>query len=152
MPAHAEAGKIFDFNLTLPVMMGEFLILMVFMDKFWFGPVGKLLDDRDSQLREKLALVKDNSGDISGLREEAEKLISEARAFAQKQMQDAKMQVNMQCEKELAEAKKRVEAELAKAMLALEAERDSAINELDDQVNKLTGEVLSRLLPEGLKV
>ncbi len=35
LPAAAEAGKLFDFNLTLPVMAGEILLLMVFLDKFW---------------------------------------------------------------------------------------------------------------------
>ena len=54
LPAHAEAGKIFDFNLTLPVMVGQFLLLMVFLDKFWFGPVGKVLDERDAKIRSLL--------------------------------------------------------------------------------------------------
>lgn len=53
-----------DFNFTLPVMMGEFLLLMVFLDKFWFGPVGKVLDERDQSLRGKLALVKDNGSEV----------------------------------------------------------------------------------------
>lgn len=29
LPAYAEAGKLFDFNLTLPVMAVQFLLLMV---------------------------------------------------------------------------------------------------------------------------
>lgn len=29
LPAAAEPGKIFDFNLTLPIMVTEFLLLMV---------------------------------------------------------------------------------------------------------------------------
>lgn len=67
LPAHAEAGKIFDFNLTLPVMAGQFLLLMVVLDKSWFGPVGKLLDERDKELRGKLSLVKDNSSEVAKL-------------------------------------------------------------------------------------
>ena len=31
-PAFAE-GKLFDFGLTLPIMAGQFLLLMVFLDK-----------------------------------------------------------------------------------------------------------------------
>lgn len=58
LPAHAEAGKIFDFNLTLPIMAGQFLLLMVFLDKFWFGPVGKVLDERDGYIREQLKKFK----------------------------------------------------------------------------------------------
>jgi F-type H+-transporting ATPase subunit b len=66
-PAFAEAGKIFDFNLTLPLMAGQFLLLMVFLDKAWFSPVGALLDERDQSLRGKLALVKDNTSDVKKL-------------------------------------------------------------------------------------
>lgn len=61
LPAHADAGKIFDFNLTLPIMAGQFLLLMVFLDKFWFGPVGKVLDERDGYIREQLQKFKASS-------------------------------------------------------------------------------------------
>ena len=60
-----QAGKIFDFNLTLPLMAGQFLLLMVFLDKTWFGPVGKLLEDRDAELRSKLGAFRDNRCAIS---------------------------------------------------------------------------------------
>lgn len=55
-----------DFNFTLPIMVGEFLLLMVFLDKFWFGPVGAVLDARDAELRGKLGLVKGNGAEVGG--------------------------------------------------------------------------------------
>jgi F-type H+-transporting ATPase subunit b len=152
LPAHAEPGKIFDFNLTLPIMMGQFLLLMVFLDKAWFGPVGKLLDERDSELRGKLALVKDNSSEVSKLQADAEKLLSEARAAAQKQIGDAKAAVAAECGKELAAAKAKVDAELAKALATLEAEKEAALAGLDSQVSKLSSDILDRVLPSGVKV
>ena len=48
----------------MPVMAGEFLLLMVFLDKFWFGPVGATLDARDKELRGKLGMVKDNGSAV----------------------------------------------------------------------------------------
>jgi hypothetical protein len=63
-PALAEPGKIFDFNLTLPLMAGQFLLLMIILDKLVYTPVGKVLDDRDAVLRSKLEAVKDNSSDL----------------------------------------------------------------------------------------
>ena len=62
LPAHAAAGKIFDFNLTLPIMVVQFLGLMIFLDKFWFTPVGNNLDERDKYLRDRLANVKVSQG------------------------------------------------------------------------------------------
>ena len=40
-PAHA-AGKLFDFNATLPVMMVQFLGLMVALDKIFYTPVSQV--------------------------------------------------------------------------------------------------------------
>merc|ERR1719265_2535699 len=50
----AQAGKVFDFNATLPVMAAQFLLLMLFLDKTWFGPVGEVLDERDATIRNHL--------------------------------------------------------------------------------------------------
>lgn len=64
-PAFAEAGKIFDFNLTLPVMAAQFMVLMVVMDALVYRPVGKVLDERDADLRTKVEAVKDNSATLA---------------------------------------------------------------------------------------
>lgn len=150
--ASADTGKIFDFNLTLPIMAGQFLLLMVFLDKTWFSPVGTLLEDRDSQLREKLATVKGNSGEVSNLQEQAEKILSDARAAAQKKVADAKSAVSTEAANELAAAKAKVDAELARALAGLESEKDAALKGLDAQVAKLSDDILTRVLPEGVKV
>lgn len=106
LPAHAEAGKIFDFNLTLPIMAGQFLLLMVFLDKFWFGPVGKLLDERDELLRSKLASVKEGGNEIGDLQAEAERILQEARTSAAKLIQDTKAATNAEQAAKLAALKK----------------------------------------------
>ena len=68
MPSMAgEPGKIFDFNLTLPIIATEFLLLMVILDKTVFGPVGKAIDDRDELIRSQLASVGDNSTAVADL-------------------------------------------------------------------------------------
>ena len=133
-------------------MMGEFLLLMVFLDKFWFGPVGAALDARDSALRGKLATVKDNGGAVAKLQAEAEALMAEARSAAQKQIGDAKAAVSAECAKELAEAKAKVDAELSRALAALESEKAVAMKGLDSQVAKLSADILGRVLPEGVRV
>ena len=68
LPSFAgEPGKIFDFNLTLPIIATEFLLLMVILDKTVFGPVGKAIDDRDELIRNQLASVGDNSTAVADL-------------------------------------------------------------------------------------
>eukprot|EP01025_Chloroclados_australasicus_P008536 TRINITY_DN1305_c1_g1_i6.p2 TRINITY_DN1305_c1_g1~~TRINITY_DN1305_c1_g1_i6.p2 ORF type:complete len:216 (-),score=46.61 TRINITY_DN1305_c1_g1_i6:401-1048(-) len=151
-PAHAEAGKLFDFNLTLPIMAGQFLLLMVWLDKFWFGPVGKVLDERDELIRSKLASVKDNSQELRKLQEEAEALLKEARSEVQAKIADAKAKVQAEQAEKLAEAKAKVDKELEIALKELDKERDAAMANLEQQVDKLSKEILTRVLPAEVKL
>lgn len=93
LPALAGGGKIFDFGPTLPAMATEFLLLMVFLDKKWFSPVGKLLDERDVMIREKLASVGDNTSEITKLEDEASSIIKAARSEAQESISKARKEV-----------------------------------------------------------
>lgn len=90
MPAMAGTGKLFDFNATLPIMAAQFLLLMVFLDKTWFTPVGKVLDDRDELIRSKLAAVQGDTSSLTEMQDQAEKVIKEARAAASAAVADAR--------------------------------------------------------------
>lgn len=59
-----EKAQLFDFDLTLPIMMAEFLILMVALDKVYYTPIGKFMDERDAAIKEKLSSVKDTSAEV----------------------------------------------------------------------------------------
>merc|ERR1712084_123975 len=90
VPAIAEAGKIFDFNLTLPIQMFNLLALTFFLDKTWFGPVGKVLDNRDEMIRSRLMSVQGNKDEVERLKKEAEEMIQKARAEAQEKLEAAR--------------------------------------------------------------
>lgn len=70
LPALAEEiekAALFDFNLTLPIIMVEFLLLMFALDKIYFTPLGKFMDERDAAIKEKLNSVKDTSEEVNSL-------------------------------------------------------------------------------------
>ena len=147
----AMAGNVFDFNLTMPIMMGQFLLLMVFLDKTWFGPVGKVLDERDAKLRSMLAAVKDNSAELSRLAAEAEEELKAARAEAQARIAEVKAATQKECEAKLAAAKSKVDSEVNMALAQLESEKQAAMANLDKQVSVMADEILKRILPEGVR-
>ncbi|GAX80709.1 hypothetical protein CEUSTIGMA_g8144.t1 [Chlamydomonas eustigma] len=151
-PSLAEAGKIFDFNLTLPIMASEFLLLMVFLEKTWFTPVGKVLDDRDALLREKLGAVKDNSGDVEKLVAEAADILKQARAETTAMINEKKNAKQAELDAVYATAKAKVTAEVESAIAALEKESGVVLKNLDSQVDKISAEVLKRVLPSGVKL
>lgn len=152
LPAAAEAGKIFDFNLTLPVMAGEFLLLMVFLEKTWFTPVGKVLDERDNLIRSKLGSVKDNTGDVDKLVMEAEGILKAARGEVSSMINSKKSAKQAELDKAYNEAKAKITAEVESAIGGLEAESATMLKSLDAKVDLISAEVLKRVLPEGVKV
>ncbi|KAJ4869355.1 hypothetical protein Rs2_49097 [Raphanus sativus] len=51
-PSMAEAmekAQLFDFNLTLPIIVVEFLFLMFALDKVYYSPLGNFMDKRDGR-------------------------------------------------------------------------------------------------------
>merc|ERR1712224_398666 len=151
-PSHAEAGKIFDFNATLPIMAAQFLLLMVFLDKTWFGPVGTVLDERDAKIRARLGSVETGVEELEALTKEAAMLLKDARAEAQANITDAKSKASAKIEAELATEKSLLDAELARAVKELESERNAAQGAIDQQVSELSKYIIERVLPAGFSL
>ncbi|KAI8476872.1 MAG: chloroplast ATP synthase subunit II [Monoraphidium minutum] len=152
MPAAAEAGKLFDFNLTLPIMASEILLLMVFLDKAWFGPVGKVLDERDATLRGQLSSVKGNADELNKLTSEAEDIVRAARAEVSALVLGQKNAKQAELDKLYNDAKAKITRETEGAIAAMEKESEALLASLDAQAEKISSEVLRRVLPEGVKV
>merc|ERR1712178_467277 len=146
MPAHAS-GKVFDFNATLPAMAVQFLLLMVFLDKTWFGPVGKVLDEREIKIQTRLSSVKSGDDELEALAEEAENLLKTARTEAQTKIADAKNTAAAKVAADLESEKNKLDGELAKSMEDLEVERIAAQKNIDEQVSELSAYIIKKVLP-----
>lgn len=148
MPALAEEkGKIFDFNLTLPIIAIEFLVLMVALDNIWFKPVAAVMDKRDVDIREKLLGVRDNSGEIKKLQDEAEAIIKAARAETTSALNETKRETATALEVSLQESKARIEEELAASLANLEEQKEETMRGLDKQVQALSDDIISKVIP-----
>ena len=134
------------------MMAGEFLLLMVFLDKFWFSPVGKLLDERDSLIRSKLGSVKDNAGDVDKLAMEAQEILRAARQEVTIMINSKKSAKQSELDKVYNAAKAKVNSEVETSIAALEKESAVVLKNLDAQVEKISSEVLKRVLPAGMNL
>mmetsp|Transcript_3214 Transcript_3214/g.11217 ORF Transcript_3214/g.11217 Transcript_3214/m.11217 type:complete len:213 (+) Transcript_3214:67-705(+) len=147
-PAAAkEAGKIFDFDLTLPLIAGQFLLLMIALDKLVYGPVGDVLDSRDSDLKEKLASVKDNSGELDAMMEEAGTVVSAARSEVADMVATAKKSATADAMAKYEDAKSKMDSELARAMDTLASTRAAAVADLEKEADALSDVIAKKALP-----
>jgi F-type H+-transporting ATPase subunit b len=133
-------------------MAGEILLLMVFLDKFWFGPTGKVLDERDATLRAQLSTVKDGGDELDSLIRDAESLIRGARGEVTALVQSKKAAKQGELDASYAAAKAKVQAETDSAVAAMEKESEALLRALDAQADAISTEVLRRVLPDGVRV
>merc|ERR1712007_250271 len=143
-PAHA-AGKIFDFDATLPFMAAQFLILMVFLDKVWFGPVGKVMSDRNRKIAAGKESLMTGTEELTSLQKEAEKILKDARIEAKAKIADARTTSNEKAEAELQAEKALIDAEIAAAVNELSTERASAQKDIDLQVSELSQYIIKKV-------
>eukprot|EP00262_Sarcandra_glabra_P021604 TRINITY_DN922_c0_g1_i1.p1 TRINITY_DN922_c0_g1~~TRINITY_DN922_c0_g1_i1.p1 ORF type:complete len:217 (+),score=37.83 TRINITY_DN922_c0_g1_i1:172-822(+) len=147
LAAEIEKAALFDFNLTLPFIMAEFLLLMVALDKIYYTPLGNFMDARDAEIREKLSSVKDTSGEVKQLEEQAAAVLKAARAEISAALNQMKKETSAELDVKLAEGRKKVEAELAEALQKLELQKDETIKALDSQIAQLSEEIVKKVLP-----
>ncbi|KAJ4707872.1 ATP synthase subunit b', chloroplastic-like [Melia azedarach] len=142
-----EKAALFDFNLTLPIIMAEFLLLMFALDKIYFSPLGKFMDERDTAIKEKLNSVKDTSEEVKQLEEQAAAIMRAARAEISAALNKMKKETQLEVEAKLAEGRKKVEAELQEALAKLEKQKEDTVKALDSQIAALSQEIVNKVLP-----
>jgi F-type H+-transporting ATPase subunit b len=144
--AAKEPGKLFDFDVTLPIMAVQFLLLMKFLESSWFNPVGKVLDERDENLRNILSGVQDNSTDVKKYEAEASKLVSDARQEAANMITDAKKSAETEGTANLDALKAKLDAQYNAAAAKLQQEEDEARASLEPEIEKLAKQIVDKVL------
>ncbi|KAL3655834.1 ATP synthase subunit b 2 [Castilleja foliolosa] len=139
-----EKASLFDFNLTLPIIALEFLFLMVALDKVYYTPLGKFMDERDAAIREKLNSVKDTSSEVKELEDQATAVMRAARAEISAALNKMKKEAQVEVEAKLAEGRKKVEAELQEALGSLEKQKEETIKALDSQIATLSQDIVNK--------
>ncbi|XP_061376427.1 ATP synthase subunit b', chloroplastic [Gastrolobium bilobum] len=142
-----EKAALFDFNLTLPIIMAEFLLLMVALDKVYFTPLGNFMDERDAAIREKLNSVKDTSEEVKQLEEQATAVMKAATAEIAAALNQMKKETQAEVDQKIAEGRQKVEAELQEALANLEKQKEETIKSLDSQIAALSQDIVNKVLP-----
>jgi F-type H+-transporting ATPase subunit b len=145
------AAGIMDLNPGLTLWTAiTFLVLLVVLQRFAWGPIVKMLSERERSIREAIDQAKKG-------REEVEKLLaSQKEALAQAQREAAELAKRSQVEVEAlrqeltARARKEADDLVAAARLQIQEEKVKALAELKGQVADLAIEASRRLIRSSL--
>ncbi|CAK8541359.1 unnamed protein product [Lathyrus sativus] len=142
-----EKAALFDFNLTLPIIVVEFLFLMVALDKLYFTPLGNFMDQRDADIRAKLNSVTDTSAEVKQLEDQANAILRASRAEIAVALNQMKKETQAEVEAKIAEGRKKVDEELQEALANLEKQKEETIKALDSQISALSQDIVNKVLP-----
>jgi F-type H+-transporting ATPase subunit b len=142
----AEKGKLFDFDATLPLMAIQFVVLVAVLNKLFYTPLGKVLDDRDEFIRGGLGGAKARLTEAEELTKKYEQELAETRREAQAVIATAKAEAQKVAAGQIAETQQAAQVQREAAQKEIDAQKQSAFAALEPQVEVLSRQILTKLL------
>ncbi|MCC6251291.1 MAG: F0F1 ATP synthase subunit B [Bacteroidia bacterium] len=138
-----------DFGLIF-WMTVTFLIVFFIMKKFAWGPILKMIQEREESIEGALAAAEKAKEEMEKLQSSNEKLLAEARMEKDKMLKEAR-EIR---EKMISDAKDAAQKEsqriLTEARNSIQNEKVAAINELKNQVALMSIEIAEKVVKKEL--
>lgn len=141
-------GKVgFDWQVALANLF-NFLIIFFILKKFAFGPIGKLIKERQDSITKGLLDAEKNKKLLENTEKEYEKVILSARNEANQIIVDAKNDAQAKKDKLMEDAKKEVSVILESGKKNLEIEKVKMLSEARKEIVDLVMQVSEKVLNE----
>merc|ERR1712151_598990 len=117
------------------------------LEKNWFGPVGRLLDLRDTKIRDSLNTARKGSKEFEIQQKEAEALVKSAREEGEAKIAEAKAEAFAKSEAKLLAKKSKLNDELKSAAKESESEGIAVEKDIKQQAEDLSEYIIKKVLP-----
>jgi len=145
------AAGIMDLNPGLTLWTAiTFLILIVVLAKFAFGPIVKMLDQREQTIRDAIEQAKKERAEAERLLGEQKQSLAAAQREAAELAQRSKQEVEVLRQDLTARARKEADDLVAQARKQIQEEKSKALAELKGQVADLAIDAARRLIKSSL--
>lgn len=141
-----EQGGLFDFNATLPLMMLQFLILMLLLNYLFYKPVTNVLDERSDYIRNSLTTASAYLLKANELAQRYEEALASSRKKAQETIKISQQEAQGIVAANISHAQKEAEELVQEASEQLKAQKEHAIITLEKQVDFLSDQIKRKLL------
>jgi F-type H+-transporting ATPase subunit b len=131
-------------------MLVVFLIVLFLLKKFAWGPILKMLNDRETLIEESLNKAAKAKEEIKDLQATNEKMLNEARVERDNMMKEAREARESIVNEAKNKAKVEADRMIAIAREQIQNEKMAAITDLKNQVATLSIEIAEKILKENL--
>mgnify|MGYP001176885073 CR=1 FL=1 len=137
-----------DWSLYLWTVV-VFLVLFFFLSKFAWGPILKMVSDREDRIRGDLSSAEEARREAEEIRERHRREMEQASIQAKGLLDEARERAAALQGQLEATARQEAEAMIAKAKRQIEADKLAAMQQIRDQVVDLSIEISRRLASES---
>lgn len=145
-------GGLFDIDATLPLMALQFLLLVAILNVVLYKPLGKALDDRAQYIRNQLGQAQERKEKAEGIALQYEQELKNVRRQSQEIIANAQAEAEKIVTAQIQKAQQEAQQEKEAAAKIIEAEKAQALASLEQQVDELSRQMITKLLgPELVK-
>lgn len=143
-------GKVgFDWQVALANLF-NFLIIFFVLKKYAFGPIGKIIKERQASIKEGLASAEKNTKLLESTKKEQEQILLNARAEANNIILEAKKDAAVKREQLVEDTKKDISLMIENNKKHLEIEKTKMLTEAKKEIVSLVIQTTEKVL--GKKV
>jgi F-type H+-transporting ATPase subunit b len=139
-------GKVgFDWQVALANLF-NFLIIFLILRKFAFGPIGKLIKERQEVIDQGLKNAETSSKLLESTKTDYEKVLLDARKEANDIIQEAKKEAGVKKDQLMEQTKSEINAMLLNGQKSLEIEKIKMLNDTKKEIIGLVLQVSEKVL------
>ena len=135
---------------TLIFTWGNLLILFLLMKKFLFGPVKKIIDARDNEIREKLDSADRSVKQAEEMKYKYTKLLSDAKSEADDILKNATKKAVLKEEEILFEAQTKARGIMERAEAKIELDKKKLANDVKNDVASMAVSIASKIIQKDI--
>jgi len=142
-------GKVgFDWQVALANLF-NFLIIFLVLKKFAFGPIGKLIKERQNRINEGLSNAEVSTKLLENTKKEYEAVLLDARTKANEIIEQAKKEASLKKDQLVDQTKIEIASMLENGKKSLEVEKNKMLNETKQEIVGLVLQVTEKVI--GIK-
>ena len=144
--AGAPEGGLFDLDATLPLMAVQVVLLTFILNRLFFRPVGRTVEERERFITTSRAEAKQKLAQAERLEADLKEQLKDARQQAQKLVVDAEQEMDRLYRDALAATQAEANATREQSRREIDSQRESAMAKLITDADKLGDLIVSRLM------
>lgn len=135
---------------TIIMTWGNLLILFLLMKKFLFGPVKKVMDQRQEEIEKSISDAENAKSDALNMKEEYTKKLFDAKKEADEIIKNAVKSAQLREEEILKEANKKASDIMEKADKTIELEKKAAMEGVKEEIADIATSIASKIIEKDI--